>query len=33
MVLSGLGGPEKEVMPFILFAVWKNPNNYGQKQP
>jgi len=31
MVLSGLGGSEKEVMPFILFAVRKDPDNYGQK--
>jgi hypothetical protein len=30
MVLSGLGGSEKEVIPFILFAVWKD-SNYGQK--
>jgi hypothetical protein len=31
MVLSGLGGPEKEIIPFIFFAVWEDPNNYGQK--
>jgi hypothetical protein len=30
MVLSGPGGSEKEVISFILFAVWKD-SNYGQK--